>query len=201
MKKILLSLAIISAVSYFSFYLTRAYFTDKKISTGNKFTVGTLNLQVGDNQSNQVESFSISDLGTGEIKGQKIWKIKNTGSLPGEFLLNIKNLLDNENGCNTPEAQVDQTCSDPGTGEGDLGKIISLSLSINNILKITFPINSAGITQLENYWNQESNKYILTAGQESEIKLEWFSNQDYGNEIQSDSLSFDLDFNLQQSVN
>lgn len=201
MKKIFLSLLAIFAVSYFSFVLTRAYFTDKKVSSGNKFTVGTLNLQVGDSQSNQVEPFVISDLGSGEIKGQKIWKIKNAGSLPGEFILNIKNLLNNENGCNSPESQVDQTCSDPGIAEGELGNIISLSISIDNVNKITFPVNSIGLNQLENYWNQSTNKIVMTPGQESEIKIEWFTSQDYGNEIQSDSLSFDLDFNLQQSVN
>ena len=72
MKKIFLSFAIIIAVSSFSFVLTKAYFTDKKTSSGNKFTVGTLNLEVGDSQGKQVEPFTISDLGSGEIKGQKI---------------------------------------------------------------------------------------------------------------------------------
>ncbi len=199
MKKIFLSLAIIIAVSSFSFLLTRAYFSDRKTSSGNKFTVGTLDLQVGDSQNEQVEPFIISDLGTGKIAGQKIWKLKNTGSLSGQFIAELSNISDNENGCNVPEKEVDQTCDDPGIGQGDLGKLISVNLYLDNSLKMTFPLTPSGISALENYWS--NNKVILNPGQESELKIEWFETGEYGNEIQSDSLSFDLNFNLQQVIN
>jgi hypothetical protein len=199
MKKIFLSLAIIITVSSFSFILTRAYFSDRKTSSGNKFTVGTLDLQVGDSQNKQVEPFVISDLGTGKIAGQKIWKLKNTGSLSGQFIAELSNISDNENGCNAPEKEIDQTCDNPGVGQGDLGKLISVNLYVDNVLKTTFPLTDSGITSLENYWS--NNKFILNPGQESELKIEWFETGDYGNEIQSDSLSFDLNFNLQQVIN
>lgn len=201
MKKIFLSLAIIIAVSSFSFLLTKAYFSDRKISSGNKFTVGTLDLQVGDSQNKQVEPFIISDLGTGKIAGQKIWKLKNTGSLPGQFIADLSNIMDNENGCNAPESEVDQTCDNPGTGQGELGKLISVNLYLDNTLKTTFPLTSAGIDNLKSYWSNNQNNFILTPNQESELKIEWFETGDYGNEIQSDSLSFDLNFNLQQVIN
>ncbi len=199
MKKIFLSLAIIIAVSSFSFLLTRAYFSDRKVSSGNKFTVGTLDLQVGDSQNKQVEPFVISDLGTGEIAGQKIWKVKNTGTLSGNFIAELSNISDDENGCNVPESEVDQTCDTPGVGQGDLGKLISVNLYLDNNLKTTFPLTEAGITALNNYWS--TNQIVLNPGQESELKIEWFETGDYGNEIQSDSLGFDLNFNLQQVVN
>ena len=201
MKKIIFSLLIIVAVSSFSFLLTRAYFSDRKTSSGNKFTVGTLDLQVGDSQNKQVEPFTISDLGTSEITGQKIWKLKNTGSLSGQFIADLSNISDNENGCNVPESEVDTTCDNPGVGQGELGKLISVNLYINNTLKTTFPLTSAGIDSLKNYWANSQNSFVLTPGQESELKIEWFENGEYGNEIQSDSLSFDLNFNLQQVVN
>jgi len=199
MKKIFLSLALIITVTSFSFLLTRAYFSDRKISSGNKFTVGTLDLQVGDSQNKQVEPFVISDLGTGEIAGQKIWKVKNTGTLSGNFIAELSNILDDENGCNVPESEVDQTCDTPGVGQGDLGKLISINLYLDNNLKITFPLTEAGITTLNNYWS--TNQIVLNPGQESELKIEWFETGDYGNEIQSDSLGYDLNFNLQQVIN
>ena len=200
MKKIFLSLAIIIAVSSFSFLLTKAYFTDKKTSSGNTFTVGTLNLEVGDSQNGQIEPFVISGLGNGEITGQKIWKLKNTGSLPGQFVVNLDNLLNNENGCNIPESEVDQTCDNPGIGEGELNNVISVNFYIDNISKISVPLNENGIETLLNYWNNESNILVLEPNQEVELKIEWFESESYGNEIQSDSLSFDLNFNLQQVV-
>jgi len=200
MKKIFLSLAIIIAVSSFSFLLTKAYFTDERTSNGNTFIVGTLNLEVGDSQNNQIEPFVISNLGNGEIAGQKVWKLKNTGSLPGQLIINFDNILNNENGCNTPESEVDQTCNNPGTGEGELGNVISANFYINNIFKTSISLNENGANTLSNYWKNDSNTFILEPNQEVELKIEWFESGSYGNEIQSDSLSFDLNLNLQQVI-
>lgn len=200
MKKIFLSCAIIIAVSSFSFLLTKAYFTDKKTSSGNKLTVGTLNLEVGGSSGNKIEPFVISDLGSSEIKGQKIWKLKNNGSLPGQLIINLDNLLNNENGCNTPESEVDQTCNNPGVGEGELGNVVSANFSIDNVSKISISLNQAGVQTLANYWKDSSNIVVLEPNQEVELKIEWFESNTYGNEIQSDSLAFDLNFNLQQVI-
>ncbi len=200
MKKIFLSLAIIITVGSFSFLLTKAYFTDKKTSNGNTFTVGTLNLEVGDSQNNQVEPFIISNLGNGQITGQKVWKLKNTGSLPGQLFINLNNILNNENGCNSPESEVDQTCNNPGVGEGELGNIISANFYINNVSKISVPLNENGVKTLSDYWNNNTNVLVLEPNQEVELKIEWFESSSYGNEIQSDSLSFDLNFSLQQVI-
>lgn len=200
MKKIFLSFAVIIAVSSFSFLLTKAYFTDKKTSSGNKFTVGTLNLEVGGSQGAKVEPFVISDLGGGEIKGQKIWKLKNNGSLPGQLAINLDNILNSENGCNTPESETDQSCANPGIGEGELGNIISANFSIDNVSKTKITLNQDGSNILSDYWKDPANILILEPNQEVELKLEWFESSAYGNEIQSDSLSFDLNFDLQQVI-
>ena len=200
MKKIFLSFAIIIAVSSFSFLLTKAYFTDKKTSSGNKFTVGTLNLEVGGSQGAKVEPFIISDLGGGEIKGQKIWKLKNNGSLPGQLAINLDNVLNSENGCNNPESEIDQTCANPGIGEGELGNVISANFSIDNVSKTKITLNQDGANILSNYWKDSANILILEPNQEVELKIEWFESNNYGNEIQSDSLSFDLNFDLQQII-
>lgn len=200
MKKIFLSFAVIIAVSSFSFLLTKAYFSDKKTSNGNKFTVGTLNLQVGDSEGSNVEPFIISDLGSGQIAGQKIWKLKNNGSLPGQFIINFENIINSENGCNTPEGEVDQSCNNPGNGEGELGNVISANFYINNVLKIGVPLNEIGAQSLANYWKDSLTILVLEPNQEVELKMEWFESSVYGNEIQSDSLAFDTNFSLQQVI-
>lgn len=200
MKKIFLSFAVIIAVSSFSFLLTKAYFSDKKTSNGNKFTVGTLNLEVGGSQGSKIEPFVISDLGSGEIKGQKIWNLKNSGSLPGQLIINFDNISNTENGCNTPESEVDQTCNNPGANEGELGNVISANFSVNNVSKISVPLNQTGAQNLIDYWKENSNVMVLEPGQEVELKMEWFESSQYGNEIQSDSLNFDISFGLQQVI-
>lgn len=188
------------AVSSFSFLLTKAYFTDKKTSNGNKFIVGTLNLEVGDSENKQVEPFIISDLGSGEITGQKVWKLKNIGSLPGKLMINLNNVFNIENSCNTPESEVDQTCGNPGQGEGELGNVVSARFYIDNVSKVNTPLNQNGAEVLTNYWNDDLNTLVLEPNQEVELKMEWFESGVYGNEIQSDSLTFDIDFSLQQII-
>jgi len=187
-------------VTSFSFLLTKAYFSDKKTSIGNKFTIGTLNLEVNGSKSSKVEPFTISDVGNGEIKGQKIWKLKNSGSLPGQLLINFDNVLNNENGCNSPEAEVDQTCNNPGPGEGELGDIISANFFIDNVFKTNTSLNKNGTQKFNDFWKNSSNVLVLEPNQEIELKMEWFESGDYGNEIQSDSLAFDINFNLQQII-
>ncbi|HPT65821.1 MAG TPA: TasA family protein [Candidatus Woesebacteria bacterium] len=201
MKKIFLSLAIIVVVSGFCISLTKAYFSDKKTSNGNKFIVGTLNLEVGDSQNKQVEPFVISDLGSSKITGQKLWKLKNVGTLPGKLTIDLGNIINNENGCNTPESEVDQTCGNPGINEGELGNVISANFYVNNVSKVTANLNQSGSESLINYWNNEANSFVLDPNQEIELKMEWFESDIYGNEIQSDSLAFDINFSLQQISN
>jgi len=200
MKKIFLSFAVIIAVSSFSFLLTKAYFSDKKTSNGNKFTVGTLNLQVGGSEGSKIEPFIISDLGSSQIAGQKIWTLKNNGSLPGQLVINFENIANSENGCNTPESEVDQNCNNPGIGEGELGNVISANFYIDNVLKVGVPLNETGAQTLVNYWKDGSTILVLEPNQQVELKMEWFESASYGNEIQSDSLSFDTIFNLQQVI-
>ena len=200
MKKIFLSFAVIIAVSSFSFLLTKAYFSDKKTSNGNKFTVGTLNLQVGGSEGSKIEPFIISDLGSSQIAGQKIWTLKNNGSLPGQLVINFENIANSENGCNTPESEVDQTCNNPGIGEGELGNVISANFYIDNVLKVGVPLNETGAQTLVNYWKDGSTILVLEPNQQVELKMEWFESASYGNEIQSDSLSFDTIFSLQQVI-
>lgn len=200
MKKIFLSFAVIIAVSSFSFLLTKAYFSDKKTSNGNKFTVGTLNLQVGGSEGSKIEPFIISDLGSSQIAGQKIWTLKNNGSLPGQLVINFENIANSENGCNTPESEVDQTCNNPGIREGELGNVISANFYIDNVLKVGVPLNETGAQTLVNYWKDGSTILVLEPNQQVELKMEWFESTSYGNEIQSDSLSFDTIFSLQQVI-
>lgn len=200
MKNILLSLIIIALVSTVSVLVTKAYFTDKKVSAGNTFAVGTLNLEVGDFNGASLEPFIISDIGSGVNSGEKTWKTKNTGSLPGQLIVTIENIQNNENGCNEPEEMVDSTCGTPGVGEGELGNFIKVIFSQNgNKIVERYLSNIANKNQIEII--DSSNLIVLEPNTELELKMEWSADEDYGNEIQSDSLSFDMGFSLRQLTN
>jgi hypothetical protein len=198
MKKILYSLIVIGLISSVSFFITRAYFSDKKTALGNTFSVGTLNLQVGDSNSSNAEPFSISAIGTGATGGTKVWDVKNTGSLPGQFFVTFDNLNNYENGCNDAEKTVDTTCGDPGIHEGELGKYIHAIFYLNDVKKVDTLLTEDAAAHITNLWTALNPALVLEPGETQRLRLDWQLDPNYGNEIQSDSLTFDLNFNLKQ---
>lgn len=103
---------------------TFAYFSDTETSTGNSFTAGTLDLSV-DNQNPLVLHMTRSNLKPNapwshSYGGQ--WILKNVGSLPGKFWVEIKNVKNLENGVIEPEVESGDTTGGPL--EGELGGLM-----------------------------------------------------------------------------
>lgn len=83
MKKILLSIAVVALVSAVSVKATGAFFTDSKDSINNKFTAGTLTIDVLD--QNLDSQFVNEDLKANWQPGEEVlvnFDVKNTGSVP-----------------------------------------------------------------------------------------------------------------------
>jgi hypothetical protein len=194
MKKILFSLVIIGVISSISFFVTRAYFSDKKTALGNTFSVGTLNLQVGDSNNSNAEPFSIAAVGT----GTKVWNVKNTGSLPGQFSAVFDNLINYENGCNDAEKTIDTTCDNPGKHFGELGKYIKATFYLNDVKKVETILTEDTAANITNLWASLNPPLVLEPGEEQQLRMDWQLDPNYNNEIQSDSLTFDINFNLKQ---
>lgn len=201
MNKILVSLVIVGVVGSFSYFVTQAYFSDKKTSMGNTFAVGTLNLEVGGLIGSNVEPFVISDIGSGVNSGSKIWKVKNTGSLPGQFSATLDNVINYENNCNSPEKEMDTTCDNPGLGQGELGKYIKVSYYFNGVKEVESYMTEESASRITDLWSAVNPLIVLEPGEEAELKMDWVADSNYGNEIQSDSLSFDMSFSLKQLIN
>lgn len=201
-KKIFLSLFIITVIGGVSVAATRAFFSNRETSTGSTFTAGTLDLKVGDADGTNVEPFIISGIGaSGDISGSKTWVVKNTGSLPGRLYLNLRNIVNYENGCNEPEAIGDTTCGTPGAGEGELGNVVVAKVYLDDVEKVSSNLNEANVAKIGTDWSA-LEPIILEGGAQTTIKIEWNTPQSaYGNEIQSDSLTFDVDFDLVQLIN
>jgi len=123
-KKIVISLLIIGAVAAAGISATVAYFSDKEVSTGNAFTAGTINLEVGDanivvnGPTNNVVAwepknlteekfFNFTDLKPGDNGGDTI-KIK-VGSNPAWVCAEIKNVVSTEEGLTNPETKIQDT--------------------------------------------------------------------------------------------
>ncbi len=200
-KKIFISLLIITAVGGLGFAATRAFFTDRETSTGSTFTVGTMDLAVGDANGSNVDPFVIEGIGaSGDISGSKTWTVRNTGSLPGRVYFKLDNVVNYDNGCNEPEALVDTTCGTPGAGQGELGNVITAKVAWDGVEKVNSTLATANQGKIGTDWSALT-PIILQGGESKTLKMEWATGQnDYGNEIQSDSLTFDSVFDLEQLV-
>jgi len=208
-KRVFLSLLIIAGISVLAIAATRAFFTARRTQTGNKFTMGTLDLQIG--ATPQAEQFLVENIGEdGTITGQKVWAVKNTGSLPGRMFVRLRNLVNKENDCNDQEKVVEPGC-DADT-EGEMGsKLVSgfyysqTAPADNDVANMTLvgsthDLATANMDTYGSDWNAFT-PVIIPAGETRYFGIKWNAGPtDYGNEIQSDSLEFEVEANLVQAT-
>ena len=199
-KKVWLSFALIMIVGGGALVATYAYFTAQRTTSANRFTTGTLDLDVEAN-GNKVEPFVIENIGEeGDISGTKTWTVKNTGTLPGRFLLRLQNVANAENGCNDQEKAVEPSCDQPGD-LGDLGGVINLKVALDGVDQVQSTLTEANTSVIGTAWAQLPT-IILQPNETRTVTAYWaVGENDYGNEIQSDSVQFDMNFRLIQKIN
>jgi len=179
---------------------TFAYFTATRTAELNKFAAGTLDLNVmGDNAAN--EPFVIENMGANaNIDGTKTWTITNTGTLPGRLLFRITDLVNLENGCNDQEKATEPGCD--LDIEGELGGKITLKVDLDAQLDVVqSTLATADMLTIGDNWNDSMLPVIMPAGSTRTITVHWATDENaYGNEIQSDSVTFDTVFQLIQDI-
>lgn len=200
-KKVLLSVLIITIIVVGAGTATWAYLTATRTASTNKFTAGTLDLDVSAN-GNKLEPFVIENMGdNANISGTKTWTIKNTGTLPGRLLVRLQNLVNKENTCaNDQEKTADPTCDQPSK-DGNLGGVVSLNIALDGVDKVNSTLATANVSKIGNDWNALT-PVILAPNESRTITAHWATDEtQYGNEIQGDSLEFDTNFRLIQLIN
>jgi hypothetical protein len=195
-KKIIISAIIIAAIAGTGFAATRAFFNARVRSTNSSFTVGTLDLSV-DGKQEDVDNIVVAGIGeSGNITGGKTWTIKNIGTLPGKLYFKLDQLNNVENGCNRAEKATETTCENDTVGE--LGNVLSTTILVNDSEIVTSKLGNTNQEDYATAWNTKP-AVIIPAGGEATVTMNWNTTaNDYGNEIQSDSLTFDTIFDLVQ---
>ena len=199
-KKVLLALTIIALVGTGGYVaLTGAFFSARRTTTANKFTVGTLDLKVGEGVQ---DPFVVENIGaSGDISGSKTWTIHNTGTLPGRLFMRLRNLKNNNAGCiNDFKTSADPNCLTPAAG--NLGAKLLTSVSLDSNVVFTGPTLATDLQ--ESYGTQWAAmpNVIIAAGASKTVGISWTAAEtSYGNEIQGDSTQFDVEFNLVQLTN
>lgn len=200
-KKTLLSITLVSLVALGAVSATLAYFVATRTTSANKFTAGTLDLNVTAN-GNALEPFVIENMGdNANISGTKTWAVKNTGTLPGRLLVRLQNVVNKENGCaNDQETTADPTCGNQGK-EGNLGGVINLKVALDGTDKVESSLATANLAKIGNDWNALT-PIVLAPNETRNITAHWAADEtQYGNEIQGDSIEFDANFRLIQIIN
>lgn len=197
MKKIILSVFTILLVSALTFGATQALFSDQETSVGNTFTAGTLDLTVDGKNDPEVKNFTMTNMKPGDRFGRSYFRVKNNGSVAGVPKVCLKNLQDTES-TGSSEFESD--------GEpGELSSNIELLVDVNGSWLMT-----SGHT-LESFsdrcWTPTNpadgefavqGKDILDPEEEMIFGVRLDIPTTVGNVIQGDSVSFDLEFSLEQ---
>ena len=197
-KKVLVSLLLIGVIAAAAVGGTIAFFFARRTTTANRFTAGTLDLNVSSN-GQALEPFVIDNMGeNGNISGTKTWVVKNTGTLPGRVFVRLQNVANQENGCNDQEKNAESACE--ADTEGELGGVVIAKVAWNGTDRVQSTLATADQSTIGLAWNALPD-IVLAPGEEKNLTIHWATDENgYGNEVQSDSLSFDLDVRLVQLI-
>lgn len=202
MKKIILSVFMILAVSAATFGATKAYFSDVETSVGNTITAGTLDLTVGGQNDPTVAHITQTN-----IKPAAPWTtqrgqgftLKNVGSVPGTVTATVKNLVDNENSCGEAEVSAgDVTC---GSAQGELsGLLIHTQWLLN---QSPWGAIAPGFASLQAAAGVPVTgvNFHLNPGESKDVyfQLYWDTSAS-DNLAQSDGVGYDVEFQLNQDL-
>ncbi len=157
-----------------------------------------MDLDVASN-GQKLEPFIIDNIGeNGDISGTKTWTVRNTGSLPGRLLIRLQNVINRENGCNDQEKLAEPNCENDN--EGELGAVIRPRILLDGEEKVSSTLATADQSTIGLAWNALT-PIILNAGEQKTVTITWSTTEDeYSNEVQSDSVEFDVDFRLIQLI-
>jgi spore coat-associated protein N len=182
---------------------TYAYFSDTESSTGNTLTAGTLDLNI-EGGDIAVTTFDVSDVAPGDNSTASS-TLANVGSLAGELDIATSVVT------NTPGAG-----GEFGGGSGELGASAQIAMYLDvdqsgtwtagdiglqsDGSTYTFP-TSLNYDEIDDYASETWDAVeTMNASASDDIFFDWGVPTTAGNEIQGDSVSFDITFTLEQAA-
>lgn len=124
--------------------------------------------------------------------------VTNDGNESGQLAVSTRNVTDFENGLTEPEAEVPDEGGDPGRGDGELSShlLVRWTLIESDGDRVTLSRNDTYVPIGTLDDEQPVKGGTIEANESATALLEWKVPVDTGNEIQSDSVEFDVDFRL-----
>jgi spore coat-associated protein N len=184
-KKIFLSILIVGTIASMAGAGTWAAFTDTGTSTANTFTAGTLDLTL--NGLNTITGFGIGPVAPKATGTAGSIVVRNAGTIDGNLVVSATAIQNLENGRNAPELLVDNS-----NDLGELGGAVTITIKDHAAASGVPPLYSGLVSGLSS-----SSLGSLPANTEKTLDIT-YAISDVGNEIQTDSLSFNMVFTLTQ---
>ncbi len=223
MKKILLSLSVIGAVAAIAVGATTAYFSDTKVSAGNVFAAGKLDLEFGQSET---MPFNISDVKPGD-SGQNIITLTSVnGGMSGNLNVSLTNFVQYENTLTEPELNPSFGTHDyeNGLNAGELDFFLQFAAFVDVNKNETFDTGDIQLTYngqqraFPGFWNEDfhyhplgnmlqpwNNVITMNGGDSVDLVIMWkFPGEEPGgnysqNIAMTDSMTFDVKTSLEQT--
>ena len=134
-------------------------------------------------------------------RGSATLNVTNEGNASGSFRVTTANVTDSENGRTEPELGVDDTGGDPGVGNGELSsnllvRWVVIDPATDDPTALTdgyVPIDTLDGKTVQ---VEPGQGVTVPENGTATALFEWKVPKTTGNEIQSDSVTFDVDFTL-----
>jgi len=192
MRKILISVMIISLVCALLGAGVYASFSDTETSSNNQFVAGTLDLTVDAENPWSTTKIDVSGMKPGD-SGVATCTLYNDGSVDASSLLvDITNLSDSE-GAN-PEPEGDTT--EPGDLSANMDMVIWVDTDNDGVQDAGETVLASGKLNALSWTTHDAGS--LDAGNTKYVSLTYAIASSVGNDIQGDSTTFDIEFVLNQ---
>ena len=192
MKKILISLAIIAAVSALAVGFTVSYFNDTETSTDNTFTAGSIDIEVnGQNPWEGTGYFTITDMKPCDVH-YKEFTVQNVGE--NEVDVWKRFTTTETRGGLHPESEETE---DPNDTINNIDDVIIYDLMIDNDVIIAEE-DDVMVSDVSGYWLYLGK---IEPGEEMEVIQSYHMKGDVTNWAQGDEMDFTIELFAQQIRN
>lgn len=196
-KKVLLIVVVIlyTVSSGFGIY-TIANLSTKGITKVENLKFGSLGIIILDDEKKDTSLMGEAIIKNSNFYREKNIKIQNTGSLPGRLFIRLVNVKNEENGCNEAEKETEPGCELDNVGE--LGKNMKFSVDFGREVVAETNLDTLSANNFEKVWKLVPPVIVIG---ESNLNLHLKINlgqKPFGNEVQSDKMSFDIEYRLDQ---
>jgi spore coat-associated protein N len=199
MKKILLSLMTIAAVTALVGGGIYAYFSDVESSNGNTFAAGTLDLNLDGGNINVVK-FTVTDVKPGD-NGGGTWTVANVGNIAGYLDLESCGVTEDIGTTTDPEL-----ADEGGADTAQLGSYLMVHIFVDANNNGTWEVGETDILGTDAVpvaintiaASYDLNVSLAGSGGTTYVTLLWSVASDTDNRIQGDSVTLNIGFELQQ---